>query len=43
MPASDGMLLPSAGSAQLGFALYNNVVNIDFHSSTDQGLEDFPH
>lgn len=26
-----------------GFALYNNVINVDFHSSVDQGLEDFCH
>ena len=26
-----------------GFTFYNNVVNVDFHGSTDQGLEDFFH
>ena len=25
------------------FALYDNVVNVDFHSSTDQRLENFCH
>ena len=27
----------------LGFVLYENVINVDFHSSINQGLEDFCH
>ena len=29
------------GVLSLGFALYNNVVNVDYHNSTNQGLENF--
>ena len=25
------------------FAFYNDVFNVDFHGSADQGLEDFRH
>ena len=27
----------------LGFAFHNNVINVDFHGSVNQELEDFHH
>ena len=43
MPASSGMFLPGAGRVHLGFRFHNNVVNVDFHDSIDQGLKDLPY